>query len=231
MAERRFTPTPIPWLAMIPRRQIPNALTMLRLVLAAAFFIALGRYAPPTGGTAWAVAAIILFIVAALTDALDGHLARKWNATSAFGRVMDPFCDKVLVLGALVYLAGPAFRLETPPDNAPDWLPSMSGFYPWMAVVILARELLVTSIRSVMEGLGVAFGAKWAGKLKMILQSVVVPVVLTLQLAAPPAEHTWSLYLVHILSALTVAATLLSAGPYLRGLAIASRSDGPGDGA
>lgn len=210
---------------MIPRRQIPNALTILRLFLAAAFFVAMGRYAPPDAGEAWAVAAIILFVAAAATDALDGHLARKWNATSAFGRVMDPFCDKVLVLGALVYLAGPAFHLSEPPEDAPNWLISSSGFYPWMAVVILARELLVTSIRSVMEGMGLAFGAKWAGKLKMILQSAVVPVVLAIQLVASPIEHAWALYLVHALSFLTVVATLWSALPYLKGLAVAARAD------
>ena len=212
---------------MIPRRQIPNALTMLRLILAAAFFVAMGRYAPPDGGEGWAAAAIILFIVAALTDALDGYLARKWNATSAFGRVMDPFCDKVLVLGALVYLSGPAFLLLDRPPGAPEWLTSSSGFYPWMAVVILARELLVTSIRSVMERMGLAFGAKWAGKAKMALQSGVVPVVLFIQLIAPPAESAWSLVLVHVLSGLTVLVTLWSALPYLRGLAVAARADDP----
>ena len=91
------------------RRSLPNALTLLRLVLAAGFFGTLNAYRYPDTNTVWAAVAIGIFIAAAITDALDGHLARKWGVTSKFGRLMDPFCDKVLILGALIYLAGPRF--------------------------------------------------------------------------------------------------------------------------
>ena len=91
------------------RRSLPNTLTMLRLVLAAAFLAALNAYRYPDHNVTWANLSIGLFILAAVTDALDGYLARRWEATSIFGRIMDPFCDKVLVLGAFIYLAGPRF--------------------------------------------------------------------------------------------------------------------------
>ncbi len=129
---------------------LPNALTVLRLVLAAGFFAALNAYRYPDQGVPWANIAIVLFILAAVTDALDGALARRWEVISTFGRIMDPFCDKVLILGAFIYLAGPRFV-------DPDWVAEGSfftmttGVYPWMVVVLLARELLVTGIRGVVE--------------------------------------------------------------------------------
>ena len=91
------------------RRSLPNALTLLRLVLAAGFFATLNAYRYPDHNTAWAAVAIAIFIAAAVTDAFDGYLARKWDVISQFGRLMDPFCDKVLILGAFIYLAGPRF--------------------------------------------------------------------------------------------------------------------------
>lgn len=155
------------------RRVLPNALTLARLVLAAAFIAVLSVYRYPEAN-AWALwAGIVLFIVAALTDALDGYLARRWNAVSVFGRVMDPFADKLLVLGAFVVMAGPQFADSASGDQ-------ITGVAPWMAVVILGRELLVTSIRGVMEGRGVDFSASWTGKAKMFAQSMAVPAALLL---------------------------------------------------
>ncbi|MCA9306700.1 MAG: CDP-diacylglycerol--glycerol-3-phosphate 3-phosphatidyltransferase [Phycisphaerales bacterium] len=155
------------------RRHVPNALTLARLVLAGAFIWVLSVYHYPRRDE-WALwVGIVLFVVAALTDAADGYLARRWNAVSVFGRVMDPFADKLLVLGAFVVMAGPQF-----------WSAELgrqsTGVLPWMAVVILGRELLVTSIRGVMEGMGVDFSASWTGKAKMIVQSVAVPAILLL---------------------------------------------------
>ncbi len=172
------------------RQQIPNALTLGRLVLAAGFFVVLNQFRYAPGGTReqWPVllAAFVLFILAAVTDALDGHLARAWNVESTFGRIMDPFCDKVLVLGALIYLAGARF-VDPQAIADGDFFTMASGVYPWMVVLVLARELLVTGIRGTMEGAGVKFGANVWGKLKMILQSVLVPAVSVDSLAGPRA--------------------------------------------
>ncbi|MFG0252788.1 MAG: CDP-alcohol phosphatidyltransferase family protein, partial [Phycisphaerales bacterium JB038] len=117
------------------RQHLPNLLTVLRLVLAAVFFVTLEQYrVGHDGGEIVLTIATVLFVVAACTDALDGHLARRWQVESTFGRIIDPLADKVLVLGAFIYLAGPRFSL--PADSG-----QISGVYPWMVVVILTREI------------------------------------------------------------------------------------------
>lgn len=191
------------------RAQIPNLLTVLRLVLAVVFFVVLNVYRFPAG-PAWALwTALVLFVVAALTDALDGYLARRWRVESGFGRVMDPVVDKVLVLGAFMYLAGPRFAL-------PEAAGQVSGVYPWMVVVMLVREMLVTSGRSLMEGGGTRFGALPLGKAKMILQCVAVPVVLAIVWLDPTAPgQRWAAILRDVLVYVTVVVTLLSGLPYL----------------
>ena len=91
------------------RRHLPNLLTICRAVLAFIFLIVLNNYRYTTGPNAALVGAFVLFILAAVTDWADGFLARRWDVVTSFGRIMDPVCDKVLVLGALIYLAGPRF--------------------------------------------------------------------------------------------------------------------------
>lgn len=213
---------------MLPaaRRTIPNAITLVRLGLAVAFFAILAAaLEPSTAATTsdpavaaaranWGLVAMILFIVAALTDVLDGWLARRWQAITVFGRIMDPFCDKILVLGAFVFLAGPGFT--RPEATAPD-----TGLVPWMVVLILGRELLVTSLRGVLESMGVDFSADFSGKIKMLVQSVCVPVCLFV------ATRDWALQsegwrlLRDGTVWLTVAITAWSVVPYLlRGRAL-----------
>src|SRR5688500_13012888 len=101
------------------RRHLPNALTVLSVFLAGAFFAALYAYRYPNVHVDWANIAIGLFISAALTDAFDGYLARRWHVESVFGRIMDPFCDKVLIIGAFVYLTGPRFAFERVVNDEP----------------------------------------------------------------------------------------------------------------
>ena len=199
------------------RRQIPNSLTVLRLVLAAVFFALLEIYRYPGGASALLMAAVAVFIAAAATDALDGYLARRWSAESVFGRIMDPFCDKILILGAVLYLASPAF-LDVESGRM------VSGVYPWMVVLVLARELLVTGIRGIAEQRGINFGAKAIGKWKMILQSVVVPVVLLIVAVDPTrGGWTWLVWPRDVLVYATVLVTLVSGWPYLRGAAALMR--------
>ena len=199
------------------QRNLPNALTILRLILAAAFFLALNLYDFPDGNVLWAHAANALFVLAVITDALDGYLARKWDVVSAFGRLMDPFCDKVLVLGAFIYLAGPNFEMSDAVAEG-ETLTMASGLYTWMVILILARELLVTGIRGVIESAGVSFGSMLSGKLKMILQSIIIPIILLLIAVANPAEHDWSLQVIHILMLITVIVTVWSGMPYINGM-------------
>lgn len=205
------------------QKLIPNALTVLRVVIAGAFFalLALGLDAasatptPLAGDRAVLLLGAALFILAAATDAADGHLARKWRVVSTFGRVMDPFADKVLVLGAFVFLAGPGFIAIDPTADASIRFQA-SGVLPWMVVVILGSELLVTSIRGVAEGMGVNFQASWSGKWKMILQSIVVPLVLVGVATLDCHPGTWARWTIDILVWLTVAVTVWSAVPYVR---------------
>jgi phosphatidylglycerophosphate synthase len=207
------------------RRRIPNMVTVLRLFLAAGFFAALSGFRFPLEGTFWGNFSIGLFVLAAATDALDGYLARRWHVESMFGRIMDPFCDKVLVLGAFIYLAGPRFVV-------PDWLADdrlltmASGVYPWMVVIIIARELLVTGIRDVLESMGESGGAKWAGKAKMILQSIAVPIVLFIVVNLRPDQHAWAMTIVNILIWAMLIITVWSGIPYVSGLRAVLRRKG-----
>ncbi len=159
------------------RRRLPNAITIARLALAGVFFGMLLLYRHGSAGNAWWLfAAGWVYGLAAATDAIDGHLARKWGVTSVFGRIVDPFCDKILVLGTFVFFASGVFLVPDP--TAAGGLRSLTGVGPVVVVLLLGRELLVTTIRGLFEGTGQSFGAKWSGKLKMIFQSVAIPVVL-----------------------------------------------------
>jgi len=189
---------------------------MLRLGVADAFFAVLQFYRYGQDNPAWILpVAAGLFILAAVTDALDGYLARKWQVVSKFGRIMDPFCDKILVLGAVIYLGSPRFL--DPGAVADGSVRTMiSGVYPWMVVLVLARELLVTGIRGDVEKAGISFGANWYGKLKMILQSVVVPVVLIIVMIDPNHDgYAWLGWIRDALVYLTVVVTMLSGLPYV----------------
>jgi CDP-diacylglycerol--glycerol-3-phosphate 3-phosphatidyltransferase len=199
------------------RRSLPNALTVARLVLAGAFFATITaslRMGPHPDRAFWGNLAVGLFVVAALTDLLDGHLARRWQVVSGFGRIMDPFVDKVLVLGAFVFLASPRFAVPSEGDY--ERFRMLTGVQSWMVTVILARELFVTSVRGVLVGRGVAFGAEWAGKAKMVLQSVAVPVCLLIAVnESLGASRGWTVTR-DVLVWSTVVVTLWSAWPYVR---------------
>ena len=142
---------------------VPNILSALRLKLAIVFFALLEQ-----GGYTAALAA---FVVAAGTDWVDGWYARRYGQVSRLGRILDPLVDKVLVCGAFILLAAL-------PGNA---------IAPWMAVVVVVRELVVTAVRAEMERAGRDFSAGMAGKLKMVLQCAAV--VVELARLAFPGEY------------------------------------------
>ncbi len=195
-------------------RNLPNQLTVLRLILAAAFFWVLNLYRYAGQTPDWLLLlAVAVFVMAAGTDAIDGYLARRWHVESTFGRIMDPFCDKVLVIGAFIYLAGPRF-VDPITLESNTRLTMASGVYPWMVVVILARELLVTGIRGEMEGTGVKFGANIFGKLKMILQSLCIPAILVI-LWFDPKHYQPLTFIRDAIVYFTLTVTVLSGIPYL----------------
>ena len=126
---------------------IPNALTMLRIVAVPVIVVAL-LDKTPNGD----VIAAAVFSLAAVTDGLDGYIARRRRQVTTFGILMDPLADKLLVVAALIALV------------------SLDRLAAWVAMVIIARELAVTGLRSLAAERGVVIAASWLGKLKTALQ-------------------------------------------------------------
>ncbi len=214
------------------RRQLPNAITLFRLLAAGAFFaiVSVALRDPAAADRAlWGTVAAGIFGIAAVSDVVDGWLARRWGVVSVFGRIMDPFCDKVLILGAFILLATPAFTEWTLIDvsSAPRpgdviathssnvALTSTSGITGWMVVVILSRELLVTSLRGVLESMGHDFSADWAGKWKMLLQSFCIPLCLVVAVNEWLLREPAAVWVRDGFVLLTMLVTILSVVPYL----------------
>jgi CDP-diacylglycerol--glycerol-3-phosphate 3-phosphatidyltransferase len=199
---------------------VPNQLTVGRIALALGFFVLLGLW---DAGSPWGQVllnvAFSVYILAGITDVLDGWIARKWKLESAFGRIVDPFVDKVLVVGAFAMLAGRNFVIapgSTLPDaNLPGWVTGgmLSGVQAWMVVAILAREFVVSAVRGYSESQGASFPATYAGKIKMFVQSVTICVVLY-QLANVQ-NPLWAVWLKVSLVWLTVIVTLGSGLLYI----------------
>jgi CDP-diacylglycerol---glycerol-3-phosphate 3-phosphatidyltransferase len=151
-------------------RYIPNILTVARLVMTAVILVMI-LYAPTIGQEKPAkilTTALVLFIIAGLTDIVDGYIARQYNATSKFGRTVDPLADKILVCGAFVCFAvvgRPTFANF----NLPDWL--LHTIHWGIAAILLLREVVVQTLRYIAESRGINFGAVVWGKIKMFLQS------------------------------------------------------------
>lgn len=125
---------------------VPNLLTSLRLLLAIAVIVLLEF-------SYWWVA-LVAFTLAATTDWADGYYARKYGQITKLGRIFDPFVDKIIICGSFIALVS---------------IPN-SGIAAWLAILVTARELLVTSLRGLIEGAGGDFSASWLGKWKMVAQ-------------------------------------------------------------
>jgi len=158
---------------------LPNQITIARFGLAIVFFVLLSQYSQRNPNPRMLDAAAVIFIVAAVTDILDGYLARARGQVTMLGRVLDPLVDKVLVCGAFVLFAGPQF-VDSDGHNVTE-------VSAWMVVVIVGRELLVTGLRGFNETMGKSFGASLHGKLKMWMQCIAAPAILL----AVAHEGTW----------------------------------------
>ncbi len=132
------------------KRNLPNALTILRFLLVPVFLYYL--FVSQHTERDWY--ALSIFVVASITDYLDGMLARKYNVISDFGKIMDPLADKLLVLSALFGLC---------------WLPPFN-LSKVIFLIIFARELLVTILREVYQRRGIVVAADKLGKLKTVMQ-------------------------------------------------------------
>ena len=131
---------------------LPNKLTMGRIFAIPVFIVVflMGYRYVATG----------IFILAAITDMLDGKIARKYNLVTNFGKLMDPLADKLLVMSALICLA-------------------QIGDVPgWMVIIILGREFIITGMRQVAAAQGIVIAAGTTGKIKTITQMIAIPLLL-----------------------------------------------------
>ena len=157
---------------------LPNVLTLLRILLVPVLVVAL-TVETENGDTL----AAAVFALAALTDGLDGYLARSRQSITTFGKVMDPVADKLLIAAALISLV------------------SLERLDAWVAMVIIAREFAVSGLRIAAGVQGVVIPASWLGKAKTIVQVVAVLALI----AAPEPDAAWVDALVYGMVALTVA--------------------------
>lgn len=165
---------------------LPNALTLLRILAVPAVVVAL-LSETPNGD----VIAAIVFALAAATDGLDGYIARSRDSVTTFGKLMDPLADKLLIVGALLSLV------------------SLNRLEPWIAMVIIAREVAVTILRTIAAERGIVIAASWLGKAKTVLQIAAV-----IALIAANPSPVW----VDVLVYLALVVTVLSGADYFFGL-------------
>jgi CDP-diacylglycerol---glycerol-3-phosphate 3-phosphatidyltransferase len=157
---------------------LPNLLTVLRIMLVPALVVALLGNTP--GGD---VLAAVVFALASLTDFIDGYLARARDSITTFGKLMDPLADKLLIVAALISLV------------------SLHRLAAWVAMVIITRELAVTVLRLAATQAGVVMAASMFGKVKTCLQIVTILAVIAVH--GPPIWVTVLLYVTVVVTVLS----------------------------
>ena len=153
---------------------VPNVLTVLRILLVPVLVVAL-LDATPSGD----LLAAIVFAVASLTDLLDGYLARTRDSITTFGKLMDPIADKLLIVAALVALV------------------SLDRLAAWVAMVIIAREFAVSGLRVAAGQQGVVIPASPLGKVKTVVQVAAILAVIT-------TEAAWAQVLLYVAVLITI---------------------------
>ena len=139
------------------KMNLPNKLTMLRVIMVP-FFVVFLLLTPEY--PMFKFVAFALFVVASLTDLLDGYIARKYNLVTNFGKFMDPLADKLLVSAALICLTA-------------------LGFIPaWMTIVIISREFIISGFRLIAAERGIVIAAGWLGKWKTAVTMVMLAMML-----------------------------------------------------
>ena len=180
---------------------LANKLTLLRIILIPFFIVcfyipslivntvAVNNYLIPYAN----LLGLIIFLLAAITDFIDGYVARKYNMITDFGKCMDPLADKLLVTAALLVLL----------ENG-----LISG---WVVFVILAREFIVTGFRTIAASKGVVIAAGWLGKIKTVVQFMMISTLLLLNY--PFEIFNWPVDRIFI--ALAVVLTVASGVEYI----------------
>ena len=135
---------------------LANKLTLIRIILVPIFLVFIAYQDLPYGS----VIATLIFIIASVTDQLDGYIARSRNQVTNFGKFMDPLADKLLVTAALISLV----ELQLVPA--------------WAAIVIIAREFAVSGLRTIAASEGLVIAASWWGKIKTVTQIIAILLLL-----------------------------------------------------
>jgi len=184
-------------------RLIPNILTFGRLVLTILFLVMI-LYSPHVANKAvFLDIAFVLFVIAGLTDIVDGIAARKFNVTSKFGRMIDPLADKVLVCGTFI-----CFAIIGEPKLF-GLGPGALAVIQWsVAGILIAREAYVTVLRHIAEARGVNFAATISGKVKMFLQSFAIGTVVIKMAHVQTA--TWGYWFTTVTFVIMLAVTVIS---------------------
>jgi CDP-diacylglycerol--glycerol-3-phosphate 3-phosphatidyltransferase len=189
-------------------KHIPNILTFGRLVLTVVFllmilasprFYADGEQPFP----GFLDIAFIIFVIAGLTDVIDGHIARKLGVASKFGRMLDPLVDKVLVCGAFI-----CFAIIGEPKLFKFAPITMTVIHWSVAGIIILREVYVTALRHIAEARGVNFAATASGKIKMFLQSFAIGTVIIK--IAHVQTATWGYWFTAVTFAIMLIVTVIS---------------------
>ena len=171
---------------------LANKLTMLRIFLVPLFLIFIAVKDIPYG----TFIATFIFIVAALTDQLDGYIARKYNLITDLGKIMDPLADKILVISALVIFV----KL--------DYIPA------WMSIVVIAREFLISGIRTIAAAKGEVIPAGILGKYKTTTQMIVIIIMLFFGLGNTPEKETLYKTIYFYMTLIPVVLTIWSGWEY-----------------
>ena len=132
---------------------LPNKLTVLRVILIVPFVVCM---LVPSLGETGMYAAVAIFIIASLTDLLDGKIARKYNLVTNFGKFMDPLADKLLVAAALICLT------------------ANGTLAAWISIIIISREFIISGFRLVASDNGIVIAASYWGKFKTTFQMVMI---------------------------------------------------------
>lgn len=166
---------------------LPNKLTLFRVFLIPFFVVFMllditGEYDK--------YIAVSIFIIASLTDLLDGKIARKYNLVTNFGKFMDPLADKLLVCAALICLIGDKLQA-------------------WIVIVIISREFIVSGLRTVASDNGIVIAASWWGKVKTTLQMLMI-ILLIINL-----DYKWYSIVEYVFVYAALALTIISLIDYL----------------
>jgi len=186
---------------------VPNILTLGRLVLTV-FLLIMLLYSPNAQNrTSFLDTAFIIFLIAGLTDIVDGPIARHYGIATKFGRIMDPLADKILVCGAFISFAwiGEPTLFNLPPTTLKiiHWL---------IAGIIIAREAYVTILRHIAEARGIDFSAIPLGKIKMFLHSFAIGAIVIKM--AHLQEVTWGYWFTSVTLVIMLIVTIISGVTY-----------------